>query len=221
MMIIAEAGINHNGSYDKAVKLAEKSYEVGADAVKFQTFWNIRRLQKYEFSKEKWIKLKKKCDDIGITFLSTPHTFDAIHFLDDLVPMYKIASTYLGNANFLMEVNDKDKPILLSTGNFMRNTGMATYQEVKNAVKYVDVNRTTLLLCRSKYPTYHFRIDRVDEYTKLGCNIGLSDHTKSIKIPKLPVIEKHIMLDNMKCPDEKVSLTPSQFKEMIEWLKSS
>lgn len=222
MMIIAEAGINHNGSLDIAKDLVDAAKDAGADAVKFQTFWGITRLEKYELLPGQWKNLKNYCDNKEITFLSTPHTFEAIHFLDDLVPIHKVASTYLGNANFLMEVNSKNKPILLSTGNIMKNDGMASLEEIRNAIKYVDLNRTTLMICQSKYPSNNIDMEREHYLRQMGCKtVGLSDHSKLIKIPRYQVIEKHFMLEDLECIDKDVSLTPSEFKEMVKWLKST
>ena len=220
MMIIAEAGINHDGNLDTAMELARMAKDSGADAVKYQTFWHIRRFKDYEFTKKEWIKLKEYCDNIDITFLSTPHTFEAIHFLDDLVPIHKIASVYMYNPNFLVEVNSKNKPIILSTGNMISDDGMSRIKEVENALKYLDIERVTLMICQSKYPSDNIDIHREDYFRKLGCSsIGLSDHSKIIKIPKYQVIEKHFMLKDMDCIDKNVSLTPDQFKEMVKWLK--
>jgi sialic acid synthase SpsE len=220
-MIIAEAGINHNGSINHAKKLADASKESGADAVKFQTFWGITRLKKYELSKEKWIQLKEHCDKIGIIFLSTPHTFEAIHFIDKLVPLHKVASTYLGNPNFLIEIARKKKPMLISTGNIIHNNGMATDDEIAHALRYISgVGPITLMHCVSQYPCHSAHYERIHDLEKFGYQVGLSDHTKTLTPPKTTHIEKHIMLGDIKCPDEAVSITPSEFKKMVDWLKS-
>jgi len=221
MKIIAEAGINHNGDFELAKKLADAAKYAGADAVKYQTFWNIYRLKKYEFTKKQWVDLKKYCDKIGITFLSTPHTFEAIHFINKLVPYHKIASTYLGLPNFLMEVADKKKPILLSTGSLIHNDGMATLEEIRNAVSYIKDANITLMHCVSQYPCNNICRDREHWLSMWGYNIGLSDHTKNLVYDKTyPYIEKHLMLENIKCIDECVSITPNEFKEMVKCLKS-
>jgi len=182
--------------------------------------WDITRLNDYSFSIYEWNELKNYCDKVNIEFMSTPHTFDAIHFLDNKVRRYKIASTYLGVPNFLIEVAKKDKPIYLSTGSMIHNDGMATIEEVRNALSYIPNADVTLLHCVSKYPCDNPHYERIDELKKLGYPVGLSDHTKNIKLPRgLPVYEKHIMLDNVECVDKEVSLTSNEFKRMIEWLK--
>lgn len=224
-MIIAEAGVNHNGDLKLAKKLADEAKSVGADAVKFQTFWGITRLEKYELTVPEWIRLKGHCDDIGIQFISTPHTMDAIHFVDTLVNIHKIASPFLYSYNFLIEMAKKNKPILLSTGNHMSDSGVAKLDEISNATKWIkkySKNEITLLCCVSKYPLNYPNYERVNELKYLGYPIGLSDHTKNIYPPKgLPVYEKHFMLEDGKCIDKNVSLKPSEFKEMVKWLKSA
>jgi N,N'-diacetyllegionaminate synthase len=221
MMIIAEAGINHNGKLELAKKLVDAAVYADADAIKFQTFWDIYRLKNFEFSTKQWIELKRYCDKRDILFLSTPHSFKAIHFINKLVPIHKIASSYLGLPNFLMEVADKRKPILLSTGSMIREDGMATIEEVKCALRYLDYRNVTLMHCISKYPCYNIHREREEELSKLGCKVGLSDHTTNIIYnKKYPYLEKHLMLENGLCPDENVSINPNQFKEMVECLRS-
>lgn len=220
-MIIAEIGINHNGNLHTALELIRVAKQVGADAVKFQYFTNISHLKKYELAgyEQDVNHLKQYCDKINITFLSTPHTFDAIQILDNYVDIFKIASPYLGVPNFLKEVASKNKPILLSTGSVIHNNGMASIEEIQNALSFIPNADVTLLHCVSKYPCKNGYYERIDELKNLGYSVGLSDHTKNIKLPKgLPVYEKHIMLDNDLCIDRKVSLSPTEFKEMVKWL---
>jgi N,N'-diacetyllegionaminate synthase len=221
LFIIAEAGINHNGDLNIAKELAYQAYNVGADAIKYQTSWNITRLSDYSFTKDEWYELKYYCDDIGIEFMSTPHTFEAIHFLELLVNKYKIASTYLGLPNFLVEVAKKNKPIFLSVGNIIHDNGIATDEEIRNALSFVPHADITLLHCVSKYPCNESYYERINELKKFGKPVGLSDHSKNIQIPtNVSVIERHFMLDNQKCIDSNVSLTSSEFKQMVEWIKN-
>jgi N,N'-diacetyllegionaminate synthase len=225
--VIAEAGINHNGNIDIAKRLADTAKQCGADAVKFQTFWNITRLEKYELTKPEWIELKEYCDNIGIKFLSTPHTMDAIHFVDTLVDIHKLASPFIFYHNFLIEIAKKNKPILMSTGNYVSDTGMATLDEISNAIKVIESytpirDNITLLHCVSKYPLNDSHLERIDELKTLGRPIGLSDHSKSTDIPiRFPIIEKHFMLDDVESIDENVSLKPQEFKFMVDKLRKS
>jgi len=222
MIIIAEAGIAHNGDIQIAKELVDKAKWTGADIVKFQTFWGINRMKKYELTKNEWGELRDYCVDKDITFLSTPHTFEAIHFLDYQTPMYKVASPYLCVPNFLMEIASKNKPILLSTGSLVHKNGMATDEEIRYALSFIPDADVTLLHCVSQYPCPDRHISRiVDLGQKFDRPVGISDHTKEIKMPRLPVIEKHIMLDGVKSIDESVSLTPDKFKEMVDYLRRS
>ena len=213
--IIAEAGINHNGSLSLAKKLAKKSFESGADAVKFQTFWDMGRLSKYELTKEETIKLKEYCKKIGIDFMSTPHTIDAIHFIDKLVDIHKIASPFLTNETFLNNFKNAKKTILLSTGSIINISGMATIPEIKRALKILEKNNVVLLHCVSRYPCHNPYYDRILELKDIfGIDVGLSDHSKNINIPNVPYLEKHIMLHNVDSIDKNVSLYPEEFTRM-------
>ena len=123
--IIAEAGINHNGDYELAKCLVDAAKHAGADAVKFQT-WMPGELRYENIGLTETIHLKRYCDQKDILFLSTPHSFKAIDFLDDIIPMYKIASPFLLNHSFLYHVAEKKKPVLLSTGSVQHKDGMVT-----------------------------------------------------------------------------------------------
>ena len=218
--IIAEAGIAHNGKLSIAKQLVDVAKECDANAVKFQTFWGINRLKKYELSKKEFKELHDYCLEKDIMFLSTPHTFDAIHFLDRLVPMYKVASTYLTNANFLMEVASKNKPVLLSTGNLMRNDGMATIEEIRNAMGFIPDAEVILMHCISKYPCRDPKYHERGRLKIFGKTIGISDHSLEIRLPRAPYIEKHIRLPSTNYIDKEVSIIPQRFKKMVEYLRS-
>lgn len=217
---IADAGINHNGDRQLAFRLVDAAVEAGADVVKFQTFTHIDALKRYELKWETYIELKKYCDSNGIEFLSTPHTFESIHFLDNIVSRFKIASCYLYIPNFLKEVAKKNKPIILSTGNFMSDDGMATIEEIKNALSFIPDADITLLHCVSKYPCENPHYRRIVELKELGKPVGLSDHNKNIYIPRgLPIVEKHLMISNVDCIDQDVSMIAQQFRKMVEYPK--
>lgn len=214
--IIAEAGINHNGNVSIAKLMIDIAVRAGADAVKFQTFWNINRLKQYELTKDEFRSLHEYCKDKKIMFMSTPHTFEAIQFLDELVSIYKIASAYLPNANFLREVADKNKPIFLSTGSLIHKNGMAADEEIANALSFIPEADVTLLHCVSKYPCsspYYERILKLKNIFNI--DVGLSDHSKNIDVPKVPYLEKHIMLHNVDSIDKNVSLYPEEFAIMV------
>jgi len=243
--IIAEAGVNHNGDIEIAKKLIDAAKDAGADAVKFQTFKTenvvtkhtqmaeyqkkntekeesqFEMIKKFELDYKDFEALREYCDKRGITFLSTPHSSDAIDFLEPLVPVYKVGSGDLTNIPFLRELAKKRKPIILSTG-------MATLDEIDEAVKTVRKsgdNKIILLQCVTSYPARTEDVNlRVIQTLKQAFKLpaGLSDHTLSTIIPAVAtamgacVIEKHFTLDkNLPGPDHKASLEPEELKEMI------
>ena len=216
--IIAEAGISHNGKLKIAKKLVDVASDAGANAVKFQTFWDINRLKKYELPKGDWYTLEQYCIYKDIQFLSTPHTFKAIHFLEDMVTMYKVASTYLSNINFLKEIARKNKPILLSVGSLIHDNGMASKEEIRNALGFIPNAEVILMHCVSKYPCNDPRFDMMYRLKEFNKTIGISDHSKQIKIPRASYIEKHIKLDD-NCLDSDVSLNPEEFKQFVNYVR--
>lgn len=248
--IIAEAGINHNGKLSIAKKLVDAAVHAGADAVKFQTFKaegvvtddvdiasyakknikkNLTQLQMikhYELPYESFRELKKYCDKKKILFLSTPHSFDAVDFLEDLVPAYKFGSGDLTNIPTLQYAAKKHKPILLGTG-------MASLQEVRDALRAIHKsgNRQVIALhCTTNYPC---PIDEVNlramltmQHT-LDCLVGYSDHTRGITVPLMAatlgavVIEKHFTLDRtMPGPDHAASLEPTELIQMVTEIRN-
>ena len=137
--VIAEIGVNHEGSIDQAKHLIDLAKEGGADAAKFQSYkadtlasknspsyWDTTKestksqhelFSKYDnFGPDDYSLLADHCRNVGIDFVSTPFDFEAIDFLDPLVPFFKIASSDITNFPFLRYVASKNKPVLLSTG---------------------------------------------------------------------------------------------------------
>ena len=247
--IIAEAGINHNGDIKLAKKLVDVAKEAGADAVKFQTFKaenvvaentamasyqrrNIKRketqqemLKRMELDYKDFIRLKEYCDKKKIIFLSTPHSEDAIDFLEELVPAYKVGSGDLTNLPFLEKIAKKKKPVILSTG-------MATLSEVKEAVrtlKRAKNNKIILLHCTTNYPCPLEEVNLKAMLTlkkEFDLPVGYSDHTLGILVPVMAVamgaqvLEKHFTLNkNLPGPDHKASLEPEELKEMIKTIR--
>jgi len=248
-LIIAEAGVNHNGSLKLAKKLVDVAVEAGADAIKFQTFKaenlvtkdtpkvsyqekaiggtesQLQMLKKLELNYDSFNLLKNYCDEKNIIFLSTPHTGDVIDFLEPLVPAYKIGSGDLNNVPFLKKIAKKGKPMILGTG-------MATMDEVKEALNAIygkGSNEVIMLHCTTTYPCPKNEVNLRAMQTmqnELDCLVGYSDHTLGIDVSLMAVkldavvIEKHLTLDkNMKGPDHKASLNPDEFKEMVKSIK--
>ena len=234
--VIAEAGINHNGDFSIAKKLVDAAAEANADAVKFQTFKSedvvINKLnqteiiRKFELKYEDFRKLKKYCDNKKIIFLSTPHTYNAIDFLDELVPAYKFGSGDLTNLPALEHAANKQKPIILGTG-------MSNLKEIKEAIRSIKKtknNKIIALHCTTQYPCPYQEVNlnaMVKMQKELDCMVGYSDHTLDITVPIMAatlgavVIEKHLTLDrNMEGPDQKASLEPHEMKKMIKEIRN-
>lgn len=209
VLIIAEAGVNHNGDINKAIELIEKAADAGADIVKFQTFiteLNISKqaskadyqinntgesesqfemVKKLELSFEDFVILKQKCEQYKIQFLSTGFDFPSIDFLDSLnPPFYKIPSGEITNKPYLQHIAKKGKDIILSSG-------MADIAEIKEAINVIqeqgiNLNRITVLHCNTEYPTPMNDVNllAMQNIAKvLGVKVGYSDHTLGIEVP--------------------------------------
>ncbi|HEC1575652.1 TPA: N-acetylneuraminate synthase [Campylobacter upsaliensis] len=225
VLIIAEAGVNHNGDINLAKKLIEQAAEAGADVVKFQTFKasscvsvsakkakyqlettakeesQLEMIQKLELSYESHFELMKHCKKHGIAFLSTPFDLESVEFLRGLdLPYFKIPSGEITNLPYLKAVAKCKKKVLLSTG-------MANLGEIEAALTILRKNGTrniTLLHCNTEYPTPFEDVNlnalkTLKEAFKL--EVGYSDHTEGI-VASLGavalgavVIEKHFTLD--------------------------
>ena len=223
--IIGEAGVNHNGSFDKAKELAYIAKEAGADAVKFQTFISeklatrsakkamyqkilttkcddqLSMLKNLELSYDQFSDLKAYCEKIEIDFLSTAFDLDSVDFLRDLgVRVWKIPSGEITNYPYLKKIAQYNFPIIISTG-------MATMNEIKSAydlIRNYNNNDITILHCTTAYPTQYEDVNLRTMLTikeAFGEKIGYSDHTLGIEVPiaavslGATVIEKHFTID--------------------------
>ncbi len=223
--IIAEAGVNHNGSLELAKKLVDIAAEAGADAVKFQTFVPENMVSRYaekaDYQKETTDKvesqlemlrnlvLKKEYHQVlidhakekGIQFISTPFDFESIDFLATLnLPLFKIPSGEITNLPYLERIGKLGKPVILSTG-------MSTLEEVRTAVDILKKHGSTkvsVLHCNTQYPTPYEDVNLAAMETlrkELDVEVGYSDHTLGIEVPIAAVargatiIEKHFTLD--------------------------
>ncbi|TDP26384.1 N-acetylneuraminate synthase [Halanaerobium congolense] len=223
--IIAEAGVNHNGSLETAKKLIDAAVDADVDAVKFQTFSADRlvtknapkadyqnkttdknesqydMLKKLELTYEEHKILKKYCQENDILFMSTPFDFESVDLLEKLgVEIYKVGSSDTNNLPLLKYIAEKDKPIILSTG-------MSTLTEVSEAVDTISStgnNDLSLLHCVSNYPAQYENVNlnaMNTMKTAFDLEVGYSDHTPGIEVPiavvamGAKVIEKHFTLD--------------------------
>jgi len=225
VFIIAEAGVNHNGSLDMALKLIDSAKAAGADAVKFQSFRadqlatrtahkaryqerttdgdesQFEMLKRLELDFESHRKLIEYCKLSGIQFLSSPFDEQSADLLAELeLPLYKVPSGEITNIPFLEHIARKGKPIILSTG-------MSTLGEVEEAIgalKGAGSNQITLLHCVTEYPAPYDEVNlRAMQTLKaaFGLPVGYSDHTPGIEVAiaavalGAEVIEKHFTLD--------------------------
>ena len=209
-LIIAEAGVNHNGSIELAKKLVEKAKEAGVDYIKFQTFKasklvtkaakqaeyqqkNIGKegdsqyqmLKKLELSPEEHEILIDYCHQLGIKFFSTAFDFDSIDYLHSLnLGLWKIPSGEVTNYPFLKRIAAFNEPTILSTG-------MCDMEDVRAAVDALYKNGLSkenliLLHCNTEYPTpfEDVNLKAMDALRKeFGVEVGYSDHTKGIEVP--------------------------------------
>ena len=234
--IIAEIGVNHNGDSAVGKEMIDQAVWAGADAVKFQTF-NVKTnyhqanttKSKLEWAKslslsvQEFIDLKEYADKNDIMFLSTPFDNDSAVFLNDLgVKIFKVSSSGIFEIPLLKKIAEFGKPVLLSTG-------MAVEEDIKRAIQVLEPCKLTLLYCVSLYPAPYHTIDLQKINTlrsKFNLDVGYSDHSLGIEIPiaaiahNATVIEKHFKLDNYNCTDEVVSLSPSDFKIMIDSIRN-
>ena len=225
VFIIAEAGVNHNGSIETAKRLVDVAALAGADAVKFQTFKaenlvckNAKKaayqmettdsseshfdmLKKLELSPEMHQDLIEYCKIKNIMFLSTPFDIDSLKYLIQCsMATIKIPSGEITNYPLLREIGHTGKPVILSSG-------MSKLEEVKAAVNVLRENGSqdvTVLHCNTEYPTPYSDVNLRAMLTlkeNLGVAVGYSDHTRGIEVSVAAValgatvIEKHFTLD--------------------------
>lgn len=250
VFIIAEAGVNHNGSFELACKLVDAAKEAGVDCIKFQTFKSdklvshtaqkaeyqkdttgegsqVDMLKKLELSYEEFISLKDYCDKNGICFLSTPFDFDSIDFLNSInMPFWKIPSGEVTNYPYLVALAKTGKTVVMSTG-------MCEMDEIQTAINVLRDNgakEIKLLHCNTEYPTPFEDVNlRAMNAMRdaFGLEVGYSDHTKGIEVPVAAaalgatIVEKHFTLDrNMEGPDHKASLEPDELAQMVNCIRN-
>ena len=242
--IIAEAGINHNGEIEMAFKMIETAKNIGFEAIKFQTFkaeeFNIDSTQtytyksqgktitepmldmfkRYEFNKDEWYKIKKKCDAENIIFLSTPQNYSDLELLLDIdISAIKVGSDDFTNIPLLKKYSETDLPLILSCG-------MADLGEVYTSLDTVgalDGQQIALLLCTSQYPTPVEDVNLLKLKTLANAfphiTLGFSDHTQGNLAASMAIafgaciFEKHFTLNHdLAGPDHWFSENPESLK---------
>lgn len=226
VLIIAEAGVNHNGNLDLVLKMVDEAKRAGADIVKFQTAIPEKVISKYadkaeyqkkttgneesqlEMCKRIHLKLsdydiiKKYCEEVGIGFLSTPFDLESIDYLEKLgMRLWKIPSGEITNLPYLIKIAKTGKPVIMSTG-------MSELNEVEEAVNVLKENgagEITLLHCTTEYPAPFESVNLRAMNTlreKFGTEVGYSDHTVGFEVAVAAavlgasVIEKHFTLNH-------------------------
>jgi len=241
VFIIAEAGMNHDGSLGNAIRTAEVAAECGADAVKFQLhdapaettrdapsppyFQHESRWEYFErtaFTDEQWRVLKEACEQAGIEFLCTPFSVAALERLEALgVARYKIGSGEVTNLELVRAAAATGKPVLLSSG-------MSSWAELDRAVEAAG-DSATLLQCTSSYPTPPERVGLnllAELRERYGRPVGLSDHTlgpyaayAAVALGAV-VVEKHFTLSReLYGPDAALALEPDELEDLVEGIR--
>ena len=250
--IIAEAGVNHDGSLQKALKLINVAAAAGANAIKFQTFraenlatdyapkaeyqkykslkneTQFQMLKKLEFTEAMHKACFKKCKKKKIIFISSAFDIESLNYLKKFkLSYFKVPSGEITNIPYLEVLGKFRKKVFLSTG-------MSNIYEIKKAIKTLRTNGTkkdniTLMQCTSAYPAPYNEINLNTIATlrnSLKLNIGFSDHSLGVYATiaavalGAKVIEKHLTLSkNLKGPDHRASLDPSEFKFMVQGIR--
>ena len=239
--VIAEAGINHNGSLKIAKKLVDMAKKAGADCFKIQThiteeemiktnirpgniskksLWDI--IKKSELTENDEFEISQYCKKKKLIFLSTPFSIPAIDRLEKInIPAYKIGSGELTNIPFLNHIAKTRKPVILSTG-------MSNMDEIKKSVKLFQKLKIPIAILQttSQYPCSYEDINLkvIDNYKKIfKIPVGISDHSLGIYTALgavargASIIEKHITLDKkMTGPDQKLSLEYNELSELVK-----
>lgn len=247
--IVAEAGLNHNGSLELALRMIDEAAKAGANAVKFQkrtvdilaigsvldapdhrfpefgsTYRAVR--EHIEFDLDAYRAIQKRCQERNVEFLCTAFDIPAVDFLEQLQPKrYKLASHSLGNLPLLEHVARLGKPTILSTG-------MAEWEEIDRAVAIFIRRDTPLILmhCVSIYPTPpgESNLLMIDELrNRYGLPVGYSGHeigtlpTLASAVMRVCMIERHFTLDRtLPGFDHKISLEPAEFTRMVYDLRA-
>lgn len=238
--IIAEIGINHNGSVALAKKMIDIAVTTGCDAVKFQkrtidVVYSKEELAKernsvfgttngdlkrgLEFGYEEYKDIDAYCKERGILWFASCWDEGSVDFIDQFdVPCYKIASASLTDDNLLKHTRSKGKPILLSTG-------MSTLEEIRHAVEVLGSENLIIYHCTSTYPSNaeETNLRAIEAFKKeFGCPIGYSGHERGVTPSVLAValgansVERHITLDRTNWgSDQAASLEMAGLSHMV------
>ncbi|MBX3053615.1 MAG: N-acetylneuraminate synthase family protein [Caldilineaceae bacterium] len=246
--IIAEAGVNHNGSLKMALQLVDLAAAAGADAVKFQkrnleslypkhlldnpnsAEWAFQYmlpiLKQGELDMDAFRTIASHCEKKGIRFLCTPWDVESLDFLEELdLPFYKVSSADMVNFPLLDAIVRTGKPLILSTG-------MAALHEIRRTVDFLEEQEAdfAILHCISTYPApfENLNLRFINVLKQFGVPVGYSSHERGITMPVVAVtlgasiIEKHITLDRtLPGPDHAASLEEAGITKLIRDIRNT
>jgi N-acetylneuraminate synthase len=243
--VIAEIGINHNGSLENAKKMIDAAKHAGVDAVKFQkrtpeicvpdnqktqmreTPWGyityLDYRYKVEFGEAEYAEIDRYCREVGIDWFASVWDETAVDFLEAFKPIcYKIPSASLTDSGLLKKIKSTGRAAILSTG-------MSTMEQIHRAVGFMDVNTLALTHATSTYPCEpeELNLRMIDTLRKeFPCPVGYSGHEVGL-IPSVLaagmgacMVERHITLDRaMWGNDQAASVEPSGFERLVKYIR--
>jgi N-acetylneuraminate synthase len=243
--VIAEIGINHNGSLENAKKMIDAAKHAGVDAVKFQkrtpeicvpdnqkgqmreTPWGyityLDYRYKVEFGEAEYAEIDRYCREVGIDWFASVWDETAVDFLEAFKPIcYKIPSASLTDSGLLKKIKSTGRPAILSTG-------MSTMEQIHRAVGFLDMTKLALTHATSTYPCEpeELNLRMIDTLRKeFPCPIGYSGHEVGL-IPSVMaagmgacMVERHITLDRaMWGNDQAASVEPSGFERLVKYIR--
>ncbi len=243
--IISEIGNNHNGSFERAIKMIDDSIDIGVDCVKFQmrhinevyrarslkkdgedlgTEYVIDLLRQFELTVDEHKKIAEYCFEKKILYMCTAWDNKSIDVLESFnTSAYKVASADLTNMPLLEKLSKTKKPLILSTG-------MSTESEIKKTVSFLNKRKTSfaLLHCNSTYPApfHDINLKWMSKLKKIHPITGYSGHERGINVSLgavalgASIVERHFTLDrNMEGPDHAASLLKDEFIDLVKGIR--
>ncbi len=243
--IVAEIGVNHNGSVEIAKDLIKQAQHMGVDMVKFQKRtpelcvpkdqWEIMRetpwgyisyieyRRKMEFQHEEYHEIDRYCKELGIPWFASVWDEPSVEFLESYNPIaYKVPSASLTDHRLLRCLRDTGRPVILSTG-------MSTMEQIRAAVQHLDMERLVICHATSTYPCdpHELNLHMIETLRKeFPCPIGYSGHEVGLITSVVAValgacmVERHITLDRaMWGSDQAASVEPQGFERLVKYVR--
>jgi len=243
--IVAEIGVNHNGSVEIAKDLIRQAHHAGVDAVKFQKRtpelcvpkdqWNLMRetpwgyisyieyRQKMEFQQDQYAEIDRFCKELGISWFASVWDEPSIEFLESFEPLcYKVPSASLTDHSLLACLRDTGRPVILSTG-------MSTMDQIRAAVGLLDMEKLIIVHATSTYPCdpSELNLHMIETLRQeFPCPIGYSGHEVGLITSVVAValgacmVERHITLDRaMWGSDQAASVEPQGFERLVRYIR--